>query len=523
MHMKKKNVARSEKMLERIIDSNLDEYSYLKETMKELNKYRSFICENKEELLRWVTSIKKDQLYSSIIHGLYHSEKVFMYSFILAKKLGLSQDECEILLDAALYHDCGRIHNAEESFHGYVSAIKVEEERILSDKPIYKNNDNFRLLQAIIDIHSQNDNRERINFDNYELPEEMYPVYTKLYSILKDADALDRKRFYDSSVESLDPRFLRFKESHELIDFAKHLNILYYQMLKENYKKVDESSISPYSCFHSIGFDFFKIASIMKNGILSKDEMRKRGIEVPQNFSGGNTERWISVVDTKLLEGDYTAKKAFLLHGISFCCDNQIMHEPLPREKHEYAMIYGFPYNRSNHKDEKYVLNCIEPENIIAMSIPEEYKNSDVRNLSYLYNAMDVSVIKEKVDYYINIICPDQREIVLNSLQKYFDEYDKVTRDYYAVYRENEEHSQKELEKNLNNILSSINKVVAYLIYHYYQERNLSSNGTITVSDVVKYELQQLGIDFNFYNSADVTIVINSYINNADKNISKKL
>lgn len=510
-------------MLERIIDSNLEEYTYLEETMDELNKYREFIDENKADLLRWVKSIKQDQLYPSIIHGLYHSEKVFMYSFILAKKLNLSQDECEILLDAALYHDCGRNNNAEEPFHGYVSALKIENQGILSNKQIYKNNDNFRLLQAIIDIHSQNDKKAKVNFDNYELPEEMYPTYIKLYSILKDADALDRKRFYDSSVESLDARFLRFKESHELINFAKHLNLLYYQMQKENYQEIDESGISPYSCFHSIGFDFFKIASIMKNGILSKDEMRKRGIKVPQNFSGGNTERWISVVDTKLLEGDYTAKKAFLLHGISFCCDNQIMHDPLPREKHEYAMIYGFPYNRSNHKDEKYVLNCIAPENIIAMSIPEEYKNSDVRNLVYLYNSMDVSVVKEKVNYYINIVCPEYKDMMLNGLKHYFDEYDQITRNYYAVYREGKEHSQKELEQNLNNILNSINKAVAYLIYHYYKERNLSSNGTITVSDVVKYELQQLGIDFKFYNSADVTIIINSYINDNDKNISKKL
>ena len=72
-----------------------------------------------------VKNIQKNYLYSSHFHGLYHSEKVLLFALVIAKSLDLNELEKEILIDAAIYHDCGRGDDNEDTIHGYSSAIKI--------------------------------------------------------------------------------------------------------------------------------------------------------------------------------------------------------------------------------------------------------------------------------------------------------------------------------------------------------------------------------------------------------------
>ena len=64
-----------------------------------------------------------------------------LFGYLLGIHENLSSEEFEILTDAAMYHDVGRMDDYEDEFHGYASALKLE--RILGSKPIYQNHENM--------------------------------------------------------------------------------------------------------------------------------------------------------------------------------------------------------------------------------------------------------------------------------------------------------------------------------------------------------------------------------------------
>ena len=54
---------------------------------------------NKEDenfLIEKIKEIKKQYLYSSSFHGLHHSEKVLLFSYLIGKNQGLNREEMEI-------------------------------------------------------------------------------------------------------------------------------------------------------------------------------------------------------------------------------------------------------------------------------------------------------------------------------------------------------------------------------------------------------------------------------------------
>lgn len=110
---------------------------------------------------------------------------------------------------ASVYiHDLERRHDGECTRHGRWPARRLtshpDTQAILAAGKIAEG---FRLaIRTAVTFHS--------------LPRELpswHPNWT-LTALLKDADALDRVRLGD-----LDPAYLRFKESHAMIDFAEAL------------------------------------------------------------------------------------------------------------------------------------------------------------------------------------------------------------------------------------------------------------------------------------------------------------
>lgn len=488
----------------------IDRSSYDLRDFPEVNNVlNSFSDDEIKELWELINDLKTDYLYKGLVHGIYHSEKVLMFTYLLAKKRNIEEPYRQILFDAALYHDIGREKDAEDSTHGMISANHIDP--LLEGNPLYDNKYNLLLLKAIINAHSRKDSYETkayldVAYDLSLLNEELeltpslekYMItYLEMARILKDADALDRKRFGNAEFESLNKRYLRYEESENLIQFAEELNELYYALIKANYSEIDESKVNPSCCAHSIGFDFFKISSILTHGVLSQDEMKKRQLMVPRNFAGGNFDRWISVVDISLLKFGKTASKEFVERGISFVCENVKMHEPSPAKYMTEAIITGMPWNKSNHEDERYVKNKIAPENIIAINIPKNYinksildtvktgnKEQDSWRMIYIYNSLDINMIRHRIKYYKNKTqTPDDSPywlIILSLLESY--EKVLINRDLYG---------RKGVVEELNIILDEINTNIGKMLYTYYYEKIGQANKDITVLDVVTYELSQ--------------------------------
>lgn len=472
----------------------------LKKVNSQNDYLSSFVTEEDiDNLINIVNGIKKDKLYQSPIHGLYHSEKVMLFSYLIGKELKLNDVDFQILIDAALYHDISRENDFEEAFHGMVSANRID---MVVDNPIYKNETNMKLLRAIIDIHSQKDTNEHVNFDNYEIDEQEYNRYKTLYSILKDADALDRMRFSEKCQARLDPDLLRLDYSKTLISLSQKINDTYYQVIEQRQPSHEIDSSKSGSCFHGIGFDFFKLNSVLTYGILSASAMGKLGLTIPRNFEGGNSKKWISVVDASLIHKNFSGYRNFTKHGINFFCEVPEIVEPVAGKNRYQAIWEGLPYNKSNHLDERYVYDRIPVENIMGVLVPEQYIEKDISHLTYLYNSLDFDLFLSRIKYftdrfnYKNITLFDsvyKEEDFNNLLLQYKMSIDKYTRSNH------EEKDRDTVFDELTAILEPINAYISNAMKKYYQQELNKDN--ISVLDVVKHEMVKSDMDYDYMHS----------------------
>ncbi len=153
------------------------------------------------------------------IHGRTHIQRVYVLAQRLTGELATPRAECELLLQAVLWHDIGRSHDGVEPEHGARSVDRVLELGLAdgSDGP----REGGGLSEA---------DRELVFFAirQHSLADELAPAAARslrdpaaalhLLWLLKDADGLDRVRIWD-----LDPSRLRFDDSRRLVGFAQEL------------------------------------------------------------------------------------------------------------------------------------------------------------------------------------------------------------------------------------------------------------------------------------------------------------
>ena len=501
-------------------DMNLSEYPEVEERLIFLSP------EELQEIKRIVSNIQVEHLYQgNFTHGLYHSEKVFIYTYLLAKQENIIEPFRQILFDAAIYHDCNRQDNFEDSIHGYASANKIKgliDSKDISLSPIYNNKKYQVLLYALMETHSARENsisdlnsllNQASNLDllkdGVTLDEELLDLvgpYITLCKILKDSDALDRKRFGDVSYASLNEEYLRLNSSKQLVDFADQINKLYFELMKQDYEEIDEPNIPSKNCIHSIGFDFFKINSVLEHGVLSADEMKKRKLNIPRNFTGGNFDRWISVVDLSLIKENLTAKKEFIDKGISFTCHDVKLHEPMGNNQRLIAFEKGRPWNKSNHLDERYALMRIPPEKIISINIPVNYSETSLTELNYLYNSLDIDMIINRVNYYMRQTQTPKDDILAEEVNVYISQYNLELKKYLSL--DNYDRKCYNLVDRLNPILAQISSVIGKMVTRFYARRiSIGAKDKITVLDAVNYELS-----LNTEYSIDTTLVVDDKI-----------
>ena len=506
-------------IMEQILNEK-NENNYI--SLSDLKYYIDLLGDKKETFLSIIRSIQKDKIYKSPIHGIYHSEKVLLFSYLLADLEGLDEVDKQIIIDAAIYHDMGRYNDCEEAFHGYASSIRVE--KVIAS-PIYSNPVNVLILKAIIEGHSMPEARKHSSSFYYELEEIMSPEdkdrYDKLYDILKDADALDRLRFHERSLATLDASFLRFDNSVKMIPCAKQINELYYKIIKFNQSDITIDCDEHKKCFHGIGFDFFKLPSILQNGILSKDEMQTRNLDIPTNFDGGNIDRWISVVDGEMVNQKLSAYRNFIMHGVNFECIVPKMHKALPLSEKSYALLRGLPFDKSEHKDEKYVYKEIPVSNIEKVHIPNNYVNADICDLSYIFNSLSFDLFYEKIRYYVRLVEAKGVSIDKNKLEESLIPYKMILEEYSHMDIFEREDIIDSMPVILEKERAKVNAVIQKWICDYYRlELNQEK---ITVCDVVRHELKKAGYSYELSRETDSICFSLEKKQTIDKNISSTL
>lgn len=498
----------------------------LKNILNILSEFDSSLYTNPRKTLKLIDLVPYGAGASKYIHGIYHVEKVFLYCYLMVRLYNLDKDkpnlpeEFEIILYyAALYHDIGRVDNGENSEHG-LNAAKIFY-KIFSNHPFFKEDKRRMFLaECLMAIHSENyDYSEKDadkliqsvlyehfenNWEETEFMKEYAGEYFKiLCDILKDADALDRKRFGDWERAALDEDYLRTDYSKALVQFASEINNLYYSMMKNSFVEPNLKEFKQGDCFHSIGFDFFKIKSILSNGILSQDELKKKNIKVPRNFPGGNFDRWVSVVDASFYpeytkqeedkkstqktgdEKDYAAGM-FTHHGITFYCKDVYLRKA--EENKDKALEQGYPWNKSGYVDEKYAYSKILPDNIIGVFIPIECINDDVKKLWYIYESTNMDIIRSRVDYYLAYTDVEYSDSRLKDLNVLLDKYEDLV--IKELKRSSGNENSKEYLDASHSLMTQINNIIGQFVFEYYRIKlNTQIFGIV---EIVEYELNQI-------------------------------
>lgn len=164
-----------------------------------------------------MNDFNKDLLYVSDLHGINHNIRTSIFTLIIASSEKLPFNDFTLALEAAKYHDTGRMNDVEDYYHGRRSSEVIS---FLREK--YSEED-LSYLKAIVEAHSIPDMEKDKMIDKYQLQDK--ERYYRLLNVLKDSDGLDRVRIHD-----LNPSYLRTKKAKELFNFANELF--------ENYDKV---------------------------------------------------------------------------------------------------------------------------------------------------------------------------------------------------------------------------------------------------------------------------------------------
>lgn len=230
--------------------NSLDNFDYNKEYNKKKHNYNineeqydiSNLLEDSKTLNLYneIKNIKKEFLYKSDTHGISHNIKTLIFGSLIGKSKNLNSNEMKIIKDACKYHDIGRNNDLIDDTHGLRSSNMID--NVIIDDPFYNDKNNLNMLKAIMEIHSIDDKENEVSLAtkyNINLEE-----FRKLYSILKDADALDRTRLSVNIpfISDLNPKYLRNKESFGLIKLSHQLNYIYRKLYKkrvivDNYTK----------------------------------------------------------------------------------------------------------------------------------------------------------------------------------------------------------------------------------------------------------------------------------------------
>lgn len=176
-------------------ENELESLGISKDIIEKYKYYKNYMDKNLNFLIK------------SPIHESMHTNRVLLYSILLASKLQRN-DLQDSLAICAIFHDRRRLNDSLDKGHGMRAANYYKDY-------CAKNNIEFnKSIYLTIYYHDISDN---IAIENFSTDKST----CLMYKIFKDADALDRYRFGSNGLKK---KYLRCPESETLISLSKKLN-----------------------------------------------------------------------------------------------------------------------------------------------------------------------------------------------------------------------------------------------------------------------------------------------------------
>ncbi len=220
---------------------------------------------------------------------------------------------------------------------------------------------------------------------------------------------------------------------------------------------------------HSIGFNPYKLESILRNGILSKRKADELGVHLTKNYFGYNFDDKISMTRPiySNVEDPTSILYTWVPKSISFIVENQ-----------------DFLYDKSdayyNHADEVFVEDIVPPSNFVGLIVPEKYQDYEIRDLPMIpIRSTSYHNIKGACDELINYLGTMNHEVDK-------EEYKELLRELHLTITElNIDRENQELKDDFLDIKMAINEFIASEVQIAF-DTILNKEGT-TLIDMVEF------------------------------------
>ena len=155
--------------------------------------------------------------HDSHLHGVSHTQRVYIHARRLVRELNWTEDNAGLVLSAALWHDIGRSNDGRDPRHGARSAARVVKLGLHASLSAA----DAQLALFAVRYHCRSDGRGASRAAGQHDPERAL----RILWLLKDADALDRVRLGPPGhgAREVDSSTLRHPCTPAMIDFAMEL------------------------------------------------------------------------------------------------------------------------------------------------------------------------------------------------------------------------------------------------------------------------------------------------------------
>lgn len=204
------------------------EYTFMRQMIGDLKQistkdFYNYINKSKYKniLNDYFSSVDHYSLYTHDDHDVNHVNNVTLFAYYLACKEGcFDKDGIRILLEAARYHDIGRINDWEDPMHGKRGAMKYNE--TFTTLPVNER----MIISFLINAHSlQTKDVETYTKQFFKFaPPAIADLAIEMATIIRDADALDRTRFMYNQYDYINTNYLVHESAKEIIEVSQHLN-----------------------------------------------------------------------------------------------------------------------------------------------------------------------------------------------------------------------------------------------------------------------------------------------------------
>lgn len=216
-NLKKDVLVRANKLAEQIdlAEAVYDVNMYFKKNKYDLNNLLDF-----------------NKTYYNHLNKQPHSERVMFYVLYIGILQKLPVEDLVVLCDAAKLHDIGRNTIETDLMHGQKGVGVIKFYKLAS----YPQERDYNALLAVIDAHSAYDKNIEGVLNKYDIELSEYDRVKNLCFILKDAEALDKVRFFNENAVNtermLKSNQLKTKQAKSMVKLAFSLNEFYLENTK---------------------------------------------------------------------------------------------------------------------------------------------------------------------------------------------------------------------------------------------------------------------------------------------------